>query len=62
MTDHTAEPLITVEQSGHVLLIGLNRPEKRNAFTTDMLQQLGNGLPSARERPRPAVRRPLRAR
>jgi enoyl-CoA hydratase len=36
-----AEPLVTVERDGHLLMIGLNRPAKRNAFTTDMLQQLG---------------------
>lgn len=31
---------IKVEKRGHVLLIGLNRPEKRNAFDLDMLDQL----------------------
>jgi enoyl-CoA hydratase len=31
---------ITVERDGHVLLMGLNRPEKRNAFTTTMLAEL----------------------
>ncbi|HVH47996.1 MAG TPA: crotonase/enoyl-CoA hydratase family protein [Labilithrix sp.] len=31
---------ITVERDGHVLLIGVNRPEKRNAFDIDMLEQL----------------------
>jgi enoyl-CoA hydratase len=36
-----AEPLVTVERDGHLLMIGLNRPAKRNAFTTDMLQRLG---------------------
>jgi enoyl-CoA hydratase len=41
MSDTEQEPSITVERSGHVLLMGLNRPAKRNAFTTDMLQQLG---------------------
>jgi enoyl-CoA hydratase len=25
---------VTVERDGHVLLIGLNRPEKRNAVNT----------------------------
>jgi enoyl-CoA hydratase len=34
------ETLITTERRGHVLLIGLNRPEKRNAFTRAMLEQL----------------------
>ena len=31
---------ITVELEGHVLLIGLNRPEKRNAFDLAMIDQL----------------------
>ena len=34
------ESKISVEQRGHVLLIGLNRPAKRNAFDTEMLDQL----------------------
>ena len=31
---------ISVEQRGHILLIGLNRPAKRNAFDVEMLDQL----------------------
>jgi enoyl-CoA hydratase len=31
---------VTIERDGHVLLIGLNRPEKRNAADFAMLQQL----------------------
>jgi enoyl-CoA hydratase len=31
---------VTVEQKGHVLLIGLNRPEKLNAANMEMLQEL----------------------
>lgn len=31
---------ITVERIGHVLMIGVNRPEKRNAFDVDMLEGL----------------------
>lgn len=31
---------ITVEKKGHVLLIGINRPEKRNAFDVDMYWDL----------------------
>ncbi|MDF2693134.1 MAG: Enoyl-CoA hydratase [Labilithrix sp.] len=31
---------ITTERDGHVLLIGVNRPEKRNAFDIDMIEQL----------------------
>jgi enoyl-CoA hydratase/carnithine racemase len=36
----TEETLITTERRGHVLLIGLNRAAKRNAFTLAMLSQL----------------------
>ncbi len=32
---------ITVEKQDHVLLIGLNRPEKHNAFDLNMYQELG---------------------
>lgn len=34
------DPAVTVEQRGHVLLIGLNRPEKRNAFNLELIDQL----------------------
>ena len=37
-----AQPTVTVEQRGHVLLIGLNRPEKRNAFNVELLEQLAS--------------------
>ncbi len=33
-------PRVTLERDGHVLLIGLDRPEKRNAADAAMLQQL----------------------
>lgn len=33
-------PTVTVDRDGHVLLMGLNRPEKRNAFTGAMLAEL----------------------
>jgi enoyl-CoA hydratase/carnithine racemase len=36
----TTNQTVTVERDGHVLLIGLNRPEKRNAVNTDMLTEL----------------------
>lgn len=36
----TSPPQVTVERDGHVLLIGLNRPEKRNALTLAMLRDL----------------------
>ena len=31
---------LLVEARGHVLMIGLNRPEKRNAFDLDMYREL----------------------
>lgn len=34
------ESTVSVELRGHVLLIGLNREKKRNAFTTAMLREL----------------------
>jgi enoyl-CoA hydratase/carnithine racemase len=34
------EAAVTVERRGHVLLIGLNRPKKRNAFNLAMIDQL----------------------
>jgi enoyl-CoA hydratase/carnithine racemase len=34
------ETKITTERRGHVLLIGLNRPAKRNAFDLEMFRQL----------------------
>lgn len=36
----THETAVTVERRGHVLLIGLNRPEKRNAFNLALIDQL----------------------
>ena len=35
-----ADPRITVERDGHVLLIGFNRPGKRNAADLQLLQEL----------------------
>lgn len=35
---------ITVDTDGHVLVIGLNRPAKRNAFDVQMYQELGQAL------------------
>jgi enoyl-CoA hydratase/carnithine racemase len=37
----TTESRITREVRGHVLLIGLNRPAKKNAFDIGMLRELG---------------------
>ena len=39
-TPHSSGPAITVERRGRLLLMGLNRPEKRNAFTKAMLEEL----------------------
>lgn len=35
---------ITVEEKGHVLLIGINRPDKMNAFDVDMFMALAEAL------------------
>jgi enoyl-CoA hydratase len=40
MTDMTEEKRITTEVRGHVLLIGLSRPAKLNAFDPQMLNEL----------------------
>ncbi|HVE55465.1 MAG TPA: crotonase/enoyl-CoA hydratase family protein [Pyrinomonadaceae bacterium] len=40
METQETESKISVEQRGHILLIGLNRPAKRNAFDLEMLDQL----------------------
>lgn len=38
------EKVITTERDGHVFLVGLNRPEKRNAVNTAMIKQLAAAL------------------
>src|ERR1700755_2252622 len=35
---------LTIETRGHVLCIGLNRPQKLNAFNPDMLRELGEAF------------------
>lgn len=40
METQSEESRISVEQRGHILLIGLNRPAKRNAFDIQMLDEL----------------------
>jgi enoyl-CoA hydratase len=35
-----SDSTVTIERDGHVLLMGLNRPEKRNAFNRAMLSDL----------------------
>lgn len=42
---------VTVERAGHVLRIGLNRPEKRNAFDLAMLSELGRAYTEYEEDP-----------
>ncbi len=42
---------ITVERDGHVLLIGVNRPEKRNAFDVEMLEALAAAYEQLAEDP-----------
>ena len=37
MTDAEKEPDALVEQRGHTLIVTLNRPEARNALSTEML-------------------------
>ncbi|MDB4966807.1 MAG: Enoyl-CoA hydratase [Myxococcales bacterium] len=39
-----SEQKITTEKRGHLLLIGVNRPAKMNAFDVDMLRQLGDAF------------------
>lgn len=41
--EHT---VLTVERRGHVLLMGLNRPDKRNAFNIELLMELGRAYES----------------
>jgi len=40
MDSSTTAPRITLERDGHVLLIGLNRPEKRNAADLRLITEL----------------------
>lgn len=44
MTSNIAQPRITTETKGHLLLIGFNRPEKMNAFDADMLVLLSEAF------------------
>lgn len=40
MSDRHADGQVQVEQRGHLLLIGIDRPEKRNGFTPKMFEEL----------------------
>ncbi len=42
MKTQKEESRISIEQRGHILLIGLNRPAKRNAFDNQMLDELAS--------------------
>nr|MDQ3042617.1 crotonase/enoyl-CoA hydratase family protein [Acidobacteriota bacterium] len=44
MTTQTEESRISIEQRGQILLIGLNRPAKRNAFDRQMLSELASAF------------------
>lgn len=41
MSTESESSVLTVERRGHVLLMGLNRPQKRNAFNVELLMELG---------------------
>lgn len=41
MVTPAEQPPLTLETRGHVLLMGLNRPHKRNAINTELLRALG---------------------
>jgi enoyl-CoA hydratase/carnithine racemase len=42
----TNDGVLTLERRGHVLLMGLNRPQKRNAFNVELLMELGRAYES----------------
>jgi enoyl-CoA hydratase len=42
--DTRVEPLVKVEREGHVLVVTLNRPEKRNAISTPLRAELLDAL------------------
>jgi len=44
VTEHSDEPVVTTELRGHMLLMGLNRPAKRNAFNQVMLNALAEAF------------------
>ena len=48
--DAELETAVTVERRGHVLLMGLNRPAKRNAFNLAMIDQLDPEMEGKRGR------------
>lgn len=52
MTD-TRDPdgQVTIRQQGHILLIGIDRPEKRNGFTPKMFEELAKAFTRLEESP-----------
>lgn len=40
MSNNSVSNYLTIDRDGHILLIGLNRPDKRNAMNEAMLQEL----------------------
>jgi len=50
MTTQNEESRISIEQRGHILLIGLNRPAKRNAFDRQMLDELATAYAQLEDR------------
>lgn len=38
---NTPSDVVTLERDGHILLIGINRPTKRNAFNLEVIEALG---------------------
>lgn len=49
------EPLVTLAQEGDVALIGLNRPDKRNAISDALLAELEQRVAEAQGRARAMV-------
>lgn len=51
MEERHPDGQIRVEQRGHVLLIGIDRPEKRNGFTPKMFEELAKAYTRLEESP-----------
>ncbi|QSQ10868.1 crotonase/enoyl-CoA hydratase family protein [Myxococcus landrumensis] len=47
----TSDPRISLEARGHLALIGIHRPEKRNAFDVGMLRGLSSAMTEADRNP-----------
>ena len=48
MSERHPDGQTTVEQRGHILLMGLDRPEKRNGLTPKMVKELTERVHAAR--------------